>query len=43
MSKLTTILRIMQPSKDARTLLELLLPKDAVFITAQNPLGKEVM
>lgn len=36
-----TILRIMQPSKDARTLLESLSPKGAVFITAWNPLGKE--
>ena len=32
----------MRPSKDARTLLESSSPKGAVFITAWNPLGKEV-
>lgn len=37
-----TILRIMQPSTEAKTLLEPSSPKGGVFITAWNPLGKKV-
>lgn len=38
----STILRIMQPSIEAKTLLESSSPKGGVFITAWNPLGKKV-
>lgn len=36
-----TVLKLMQYSTDARTLLEPSSPKGAVFITAWNPLGKK--